>query len=155
MICSKCGQERGLNFPPQKKHGRNGLHYTCRLCHAENARKTAKRGSSFINAIKNTPCMDCGLIYHPTMMDFDHRPGTTKLMNASLMTTWSIQKISEEIAKCDIVCVLCHRVRTWNRLHPDNQITRFPLNKDIVRTARRRAEGARNEHPRLFEVKAG
>ena len=51
-------------------------------------------------------------------MDFDHLPGSLKLFE---IATWvhagkSIIKLEEEIAKCEIVCAVCHRVRTKARL---------------------------------------
>jgi hypothetical protein len=47
-------------------------------------------------------------------MDFDHRDPSTKAFNvmtgrAMLMST---QRVLAEVAKCDIVCVNCHRVRS-------------------------------------------
>ena len=47
-------------------------------------------------------------------MDFDHRDPSTKLFN--LMTgramLMSDQKLMAEVAKCDVVCANCHRIRT-------------------------------------------
>lgn len=63
-----------------------------------------------------TPCMDCGIQYPSYVMDFDHRPGEAKIGEVSqLMYFSSIEKLMEEIAKCDIVCSNCHRHRTWMR----------------------------------------
>ena len=70
-----------------------------------------------IDAIKiNQPCMDCGNTFPPECMDFDHRPGTQKISSISKLgkrTSW--KKIEAEIAKCDIVCANCHRIRTKAR----------------------------------------
>jgi len=51
-------------------------------------------------------------------MDFDHRPGEVKEFNlAQVMSqsriSWS--RLLAEIAKCDVVCANCHRIRTWQR----------------------------------------
>lgn len=64
--------------------------------------------------LRRVPCADCGLRYKPHQMDFDHRDPGTKSFNlmagrAMLMPTW---KVLAEVAKCDIVCVNCHRIRT-------------------------------------------
>lgn len=66
---------------------------------------------------KSKPCMDCGQTFHPVCMDFDHRPGETKIEPVShmLSTSGSIPKMLAEIAKCDVVCANCHRMRTWLR----------------------------------------
>jgi hypothetical protein len=64
--------------------------------------------------MRRTPCADCGGRFKPYQMDFDHRDPSTKSFNvmagrAMLMST---RKVLAEVAKCDIVCVNCHRVRT-------------------------------------------
>jgi hypothetical protein len=50
-------------------------------------------------------------------MDFDHRPGTEKLFQfgGSDLVRHSLETTLAEIAKCDLVCANCHRVRTWRR----------------------------------------
>jgi len=72
---------------------------------------------------KNKPCVDCGKTYHHSLMDFDHRPDEIKKFAVASMKIQSIKLISIEIAKCDLVCCLCHRRRTWNRVHPNDLIS--------------------------------
>lgn len=65
----------------------------------------------FVNAAKaGKPCADCGRIYPPYVMDFDHVRGV-KAANISQMKS-SLEDIAAEIAKCDLVCANCHRERT-------------------------------------------
>jgi hypothetical protein len=72
---------------------------------------------SIIIAIKNNPCMDCGVSYPHYVMDFDHRDPSLKLSNvSSLINMGNKQKLLEEIAKCDLVCANCHRIRTYKSL---------------------------------------
>lgn len=74
---------------------------------------------SWLNALKENPCADCGRTYHPTQMDLDHVRGE-KLFNISYGRVISIADdlLLEEIQKCDLVCSNCHRLRTWRRKHP-------------------------------------
>lgn len=58
------------------------------------------------------PCTDCGGLFHPCQMDFDHAEGG-KSGCVSRMT--STARIREEAAKCDLVCANCHRKRTQER----------------------------------------
>ena len=68
------------------------------------------------NKAKDIPCMDCGAKYPPYVMDFDHRPGENKVEAVSaLLAHAGIQRVIDEIAKCDVVCANCHRERTHNR----------------------------------------
>jgi ribosomal protein S27AE len=65
-----------------------------------------------------TPCADCGRSFHPVAMDFDHT-SDNKVANISTMVmrpgTHSMQALVAEIAKCEIVCSNCHRIRTHER----------------------------------------
>jgi lysyl-tRNA synthetase class I len=51
------------------------------------------------------------------MMDFDHVRGRKQANVAELINTLSKKRLDEEIAKCEIVCSNCHRVRTHMRKH--------------------------------------
>jgi lysyl-tRNA synthetase class I len=48
-------------------------------------------------------------------MDFDHVRGVKHKNVAELINTLSKKKIDEELAKCEIVCSNCHRIRTHMR----------------------------------------
>ena len=72
----------------------------------------------FVRGVKSkTPCADCGRIFHHIAMDFDHLPGQKKLFSIStmVMKTVSFERMKAEMAKCEIVCANCHRIRTFNR----------------------------------------
>jgi len=68
------------------------------------------------------PCMDCQQWYPYFMMDFDHRPDENKSKNVSHINEFStVAELDEEIAKCDLVCSNCHRLRTWQRIRTDGR----------------------------------
>ena len=71
----------------------------------------------WMNEIKSQPCHDCGNRFPICCMDFDHREGTTKKYNVGSMFAHhhSKESIEEEVAKCDLVCSNCHRIRTQKR----------------------------------------
>jgi hypothetical protein len=50
-------------------------------------------------------------------MDFDHREGEVKVGNVAhaVARGWSLERTKAEIAKCDLVCAVCHRLRTHAR----------------------------------------
>jgi hypothetical protein len=112
----KCGQI----VPLRIKEGR----LMCQTCRNESTKKHHDfyrgRNLKFINKIKDeSQCMDCGGKFHFTSMDFDHRESALKVMSVSSLVHLgrSIKTIKKEMAKCDIVCANCHRVRTWSRLN--------------------------------------
>lgn len=59
-------------------------------------------------------------------MDFDHVRGKKSFnIGGGKMGTPSFEAIEVEIAKCDLVCANCHRIRTekrgyWKRLPESN-----------------------------------
>ena len=75
---------------------------------------------AFIDERKNAPCADCGGRFPAVCMDFDHRPGETKVGEISGFTK-GIAALKREIAKCDLVCANCHRIRTSKRLREEKQ----------------------------------
>ncbi len=63
---------------------------------------------------KNAPCADCGQFFPACVMDFDHRDPAQKVGHVGRMKfTASPEELEAEIAKCDLVCANCHRIRTW------------------------------------------
>ena len=66
---------------------------------------------------KSVPCMDCALTFPYYVMDFDHRPDEVKLFNIAEYARLkpSMAQLEAEIAKCDVICSNCHRIRTYER----------------------------------------
>jgi hypothetical protein len=118
--CSKCGGEKPITLFRKRIKHKNGLVYHdswCNPCTAEDAKRRNRERYDQIVALKLAQgCADCGYNAHPAALDFDHRPGEVKLFTVSLgSTSKGIQTLLAEVAKCDVVCANCHRVRTWER----------------------------------------
>ena len=69
---------------------------------------------AWLRDLRRVPCLDCGGVFEPYVMDFDHRDPATKGFNlgGSRAMLKSREELLQEITKCDIVCVNCHRART-------------------------------------------
>lgn len=123
--CSKCGLTKELSeFSNRQSH--------CKVCKAKASRefyaansvayrasnlRRIERNTARVRELKETtPCADCGVLYPYYVMDFDHVRGA-KVTTLSHMVAhgWSWKKIAAEIAKCDLVCSNCHRIRTHVR----------------------------------------
>lgn len=66
------------------------------------------------NHLKSNPCVDCGES-DVLALDFDHVRGARKRYNiahAFMLTGMTVKKLETEIAKCDVRCGKCHRIRT-------------------------------------------
>jgi hypothetical protein len=80
-------------------------------------RQQVKRNAArqYIRSVKEgQPCADCGIVYPPYVLQFDHI-GSDKSFTITefATTTIDLEKIKAEIAKCEIVCANCHAERTW------------------------------------------
>ena len=85
-----------------------------------NALVSAKqqRNVAAMREAKQGPCVDCHHTFHPCQMDFDHVRGV-KLACVSTLGGYSgaqrPARLVAEMAKCDLVCANCHRLRTFFR----------------------------------------
>lgn len=65
-----------------------------------------------------TPCTDCKERFEHYLMDFDHVTGPKEYNISDLLNkngTNSEETFLAELAKCELVCVMCHRKRTFRR----------------------------------------
>jgi hypothetical protein len=61
-------------------------------------------------------CADCGIYYPHYVLEFDHRPGTKKIGNVyHVLKKYGEKKGWAEVAKCDVVCSNCHKIRSFER----------------------------------------
>jgi hypothetical protein len=95
----------------------------CACCHrvrtksklwGDTSNRRRRKHYQKINALKAEPCVDCGVIFPPEAMDFDHVRGN-KVMTVSQLRDASWRQTLLEMDKCELVCACCHRVRTQLR----------------------------------------
>jgi hypothetical protein len=129
-VCTGCGLERPLTeFPVKhKKRGTRG----CRACRSAygkahyqrnrgaylartKARRHRERDSYWawlMTYLQSHPCVDCGET-DPVVLTFDHRELTEKIDTIGrLLSRSGWTKFLAEVAKCDVRCANCHRMRT-------------------------------------------
>ena len=131
--CRKCGHPKPLSSFSKKTSSKDGLQDVCKVCANEYARQNYLDNTdryklkayqrqheidAWLKEQKQKPCIDCGGTFPTYCMDFDHVPERgEKLIEVSQMarrkSSWAL--IHAEIAKCDLVCANCHRVRTHDR----------------------------------------
>lgn len=59
-------------------------------------------------------CADCGFNAHHAALEFHHLGN--KELNLSFAK--SLGQAQREMAKCEVLCSNCHRIRHWNEKHP-------------------------------------
>lgn len=90
--------------------------YYARNREAEITRVTTRQRATlqWLRELRRVPCADCGGMFPPYVMDFDHRDPAAKSFSvaADKVLLKNRLELEAEIAKCDIVCANCHRIRT-------------------------------------------
>ena len=88
-----------------------------RASNNKNRTKARRAAKDKIRALKDNPCTDCRERHPYYVMQFDHKPGETKVECVAVMVSknaaWA--RIEKEVAKCDLVCANCHAKRTHIR----------------------------------------
>src|SRR2546428_7092895 len=143
QLCCMCHERKPVDdFAFRSKAtGKRQAH--CRKCHAayrrqhylankaeyitrEVARVRGYREENRVQLrayLEANPCVDCGetdLLF----LEFDHRERSLKTANISVLYgRYSWRRVLEEIKKCDVRCVSCHRRRTakqmgWRKSRP-------------------------------------
>lgn len=131
--CPRCGEVKPLSEFSRNVGRKDGVQSVCKVCRRayDHERYERIHGRSieyrplrsergrreWMRSLKqDMPCTDCGRIYPPQVMQWDHKPGFEKLGDVSA-AFWgrSREEILAEIAKCDLVCANCHAIRTFER----------------------------------------
>lgn len=113
--CKKCArvkacerQRRELNKILKQRYDRN---YT---------QEAVRNRRMWLASLKaNIPCKDCNTCFPVVCMDWDHKDPKTKLFSLSNAVARKMARelILAEIAKCELVCSNCHRIRTAQQLN--------------------------------------
>jgi hypothetical protein len=103
--------------------------------HVKNAERRAEI-KAFVDRIKAaTPCTDCRRRFPPVCMDFDHVKEKVRSVAGLVAGAYRIALVQEEIARCEVVCANCHRLRTQKRKQnqaPVIHVGRLPGSKNPI-----------------------
>lgn len=128
--CCSCKQSLPHDSFNKNRSQPDGLQKACKQCkkkHSQNyrskhpAQKQARQNKKKIRLDRQIyvlcyllihPCVDCGQS-DPMLLDFDHVRGTkTYAISRMVSHLRSRKTIDNEIAKCEVRCVVCHRKKT-------------------------------------------
>jgi hypothetical protein len=138
MDCSRCGVSKPDDqFSRFMRFGKTYSRKQCRDCRREIKRAPSAASArrrypdmklrkdlhrkelrdqkiAIVNKLKDVPCADCGRKWPAVAMDFDHVRGE-KITDIGRMvqSAYSVETLLAEIAKCEVVCACCHRIRTF------------------------------------------
>jgi hypothetical protein len=119
-VCGKCKERKQLTEFSRDRSRRDGLLGACRAC--DNARRAAHRASFeaprrprrrlAVIAWLGERCVVCRES-DAAQLQFDHiDPRTKRTTVSALLDTGTWVRILEEAAKCQLLCVECHKEKT-------------------------------------------
>jgi len=130
--CSRCREPKTFdNFYKKRK----GLQPYCKPCHlavgkeryegrreahiakvGENRRRRKQIIRDWLAEYLAThPCVDCG-ITDIRVLEFDHVTGEKSFnISTALKEAYSVDKVADEVAKCEVRCANCHNIATVTR----------------------------------------
>ena len=109
LVCANCHRIRSWRI---RKHTTKAECDLVQTPHAVKQRRLNSEAKARLDAIQDVPCADCAKRFDPVCMDFDHRDPSQKSFNIGQSRRLRWPLVLAEIAKCDIVCANCHRIRT-------------------------------------------
>jgi 5-methylcytosine-specific restriction endonuclease McrA len=84
--------------------------------HLESRKQRWRHQARALLELRKVPCTDCLQSFSPYSMEFDHRDPSSKRSDVMEMVSRAgMAAILREVAKCDVVCANCHRMRTYER----------------------------------------
>ena len=130
MVCGKCKQDKQesefnwrsktkgtrQSFCRRCKHNYNKEHYHNNKIYYEDKRERLRteRRKWYYTWLSDQECVDCG-ISDLRVLELDHVRGEKVAAVSSMIANRSQKAIEEEIAKCEVVCSNCHKIRTADR----------------------------------------
>ena len=133
--CTSCDSYKSFDDFHKNNQARDGRNSRCKPCRSAYVKanrppytgkseamkraqkKSWERNQKFMGDYLAThPCVDCGNT-DIRLLDFDHITNDKQYgIGTMVSTTFSIARIEAEIAKCEVRCANCHRLKTWERL---------------------------------------
>jgi hypothetical protein len=122
--CTACGRD-DASFPVKgsrcldcrraagREHYRRNREYYLAKARARQLLVIEEARAWLVTYLLEHSCVDCG-ISDIRVLEFDHRDGVAKRTAVSVLVRsgYSLAAIRAEIAKCEVRCANCHRIRT-------------------------------------------
>jgi len=153
--CYTCKESKSLEDFNKKTSRKDGYQTECHECNklrsrkyyadnetkhkavilARNLKKRQEKLRLVGEYLLQNPCVDCGE-KDIRLLDFDHRGDSPKNNEVMVIAQRSggtrIERLIEEMNKCDIRCKNCHTLKTYERMAADWR-TRLMLEKGLIK----------------------
>lgn len=128
--CCRCKQSKPIAEFGKNKRIKDGLQRYCKECgrksdkahyrsnpHRKSAIKKNNKETNERNRVaiyeylKEHPCVDCGE-NDPIVLEFDHIGEKHKTISVMIRDAYTLDRIFDEIAQCEVRCANCHKRKT-------------------------------------------
>lgn len=137
--CKTCNETKGISEYHWRKDTKSngGYRYVCKICACNKAKESYQRNKEkckarcakaakarilerrkFVyNYLKERSCVQCGES-DVRCLDFDHVDSKDKdlAISRAIWNNWSMNRLINEINKCQILCANCHRKKTSDQM---------------------------------------
>jgi len=126
-VCTKCNKEKSIDEFSYKNKSKNIKHSRCKTCQSDvdkllyltnsirrekikiTTKLAIKKAKMFVIRVKQRfGCKNCGDKRH-YVLDFHHLHGKDNEISVLTRQGVTIQRLKNEIRKCNILCSNCHR----------------------------------------------
>ena len=107
-ICRKCSNARSKRYYKENKVSHR------EVVGKRNQRVRLENRNRYLEYLRTHPCVDCGNS-DIRVLEADHLKDKKANVGTLITTGYSWDTIELELAKCEIVCANCHRIRTYSR----------------------------------------
>lgn len=113
--CPKCNENYDSQFFHNSKSRKTCKALYCKRCERKRVDELrAGNKQKFLEFLKTQACIDCGN-NNPIVLELDRREKKAARkysIGVMLQDRVSWKRVQEEIAKCDVRCANCHRIKT-------------------------------------------
>lgn len=115
-VCRACRDEYAHENFDRLQQWRKNYNVNNRTKRVARLYEMRAKARAYVDTFKTKPCADCTRTFPPVAMDLDHVRGAKSRSVSSLVGGgYRMELIEQELAKCDVVCACCHRIRTAKR----------------------------------------
>lgn len=111
-ICITCRKQKSVSQFITRPDSKDGYRNQCRKCFygVKRKRQHCKKYEAIL--YKGGKCQICGykgIDNFYGALEFHHRDQSQKDIEWKKIRTWPVERIKEELDKCDLLCANCHR----------------------------------------------
>lgn len=114
--CTICKDEKFISEFRKHSANKDGIYSQCKSCDYSRIKnhkiKLKEKICNFLlQHFEENPCRMCGET-NPILLEFDHLRDKSVNVSKAILDMWSIERLQDEIDKCQVLCANCHRMKT-------------------------------------------